>query len=168
MKLVESIFDISYLVLVISLGLRLIFEDNRQAKLFAIMAMILGIGDSFHLIPRVISHLSPGGLEANVSALSWGKFVTSITMTIFYILYYYFYRNQSKDYDNKKKFLVYILATIRILLTLMPQNNWGSANESYAWGIYRNIPFLILGIFLIIWSYREKEKPGLKLSLIHI
>lgn len=162
MKLGESIFDISYLVLVISLGLRLIFEDNRQAKLFAIMAMILGIGDSFHLIPRVISHLSPSGLEANVSALSWGKFVTSITMTIFYILYYYFYRNQSKDYDNKKKFLVYILATIRILLTLMPQNNWGSANESYAWGIYRNIPFLILGIFLIIWSYREKEKPGLK------
>lgn len=44
----------------------------------------------------------------------------------------------------------------------MPQNNWGSANESYQWGIYRNIPFLIMGILLIIWSYKEKEKPGLK------
>lgn len=162
MKLGESFFDIGYLILVIAFGVRLLLEKNKEAKLFGIMAILLGAGDSFHLLPRVISHLSPGGFEANLAALSWGKFVTSITMTIFYVLYYYFYRSQSKDLDNKKKILVYGLAIIRIILVLMPANNWGGANESYIWGIYRNIPFAILGLVLIIWSYKEKEKPGLK------
>lgn len=162
MKIGESLFDISYLILAIALGINLVLEDRKEAKLFGIMAIILALGDSFHLIPRIVSHLSPGGFEANINALSWGKFVTSITMTIFYVLYYYFYRKQTGDYDNKKKILVYVLAVIRILLALMPQNNWGTANEAYEWGIYRNIPFLILGILLIIWSYKEKEKPGLK------
>lgn len=162
MKIVESLFDIAYLTLVIALGLRLLLEDGKQAKLFGLMAIILGLGDSFHLLPRVISHLSPGGFDAHIAALSWGKFVTSITMTIFYILYYYFYRNQTGDIDNKKKIIVYLLAAIRIILVLMPQNKWGGRDESYTWAIYRNIPFLILGILIIIWSYKEKDKPGLK------
>ena len=162
MQIGESIFDISYLVIVVALGIRLLLEEGKEAKLFGIMAIILGVGDSFHLIPRVISHLSPGGFEANVSALSWGKFVTSITMTIFYVLYYYFYRKQSGDKDDKKKILIYALAIIRVILVLMPANNWGGANESYAFGIYRNIPFAIMGLFLIIWSYKQKQNPGLK------
>ncbi|WP_394022934.1 DUF2871 family protein [Anaerococcus martiniensis] len=162
MQLGESLFDIGYLALVVALGVRLLLENSKEAKLFGIMAIVLGIGDSFHLLPRVVSHLSPGGLAAHTSALSWGKFVTSITMTIFYVLYYYFYRKQSGDYDYKKKILIYALAIIRIILVAMPQNNWGGSNESYQWGIYRNIPFLIMGILLIIWSYKQKEKPGLK------
>lgn len=162
MQIFESLFDIAYLGLVMALGIRLVLEDRKEAKLFGIMAIILGLGDSFHLLPRIISHLSPGGFEAHVATLSWGKFVTSITMTIFYILYYYFYRKQSGDNDNRKKIIIYALAAIRIILVLMPQNNWGRPDESYTWGIYRNIPFAIMGLLLIIWSYKEKEKPGLK------
>ena len=126
------------------------------------MAIILGLGDSSHLLPRVISHLSSGGFGAHIVALSWGKFVTSITMTIFYILYYYFYRKQGGDTDNKKKNIIYAIVAIRIILVLMPQNKWGGVDESYTWGIYRNIPFAIMGLLLIIWSYKEKEKPSIK------
>lgn len=162
MQIFESLFDIAYLGLVMALGIRLVLEDSKEAKLFGIMAIVLGIGDSFHLLPRVISHISPGGFDGHIGALSWGKFVTSITMTIFYILYYYFYRKQSGDYDKKKQILIYALAIIRIILVIMPQNNWGSSEESYVWGIYRNIPFAIMGLLLIIWSFKEKEKPGLK------
>lgn len=162
MQIFESLFDIAYLGLVMALGIRLVLEDRKEAKLFGIMSIILGLGDSFHLLPRVISHLSPGGVEAHVTSLSWGKFVTSITMTLFYVLYYYFYRKQSGDNDNKKKIIIYALAIIRIILVLMPQNKWGGVDESYIWGIYRNISFAIMGLLLIIWSYKEKEKPGLK------
>lgn len=85
MAIMESIFDITYLSVVLFLGIRLLLEKSKSAKLFGVMAIVLGLGDSFHLLPRVISHLSYGGFEANVSALSWGKFITSITMTIFYV-----------------------------------------------------------------------------------
>lgn len=126
------------------------------------MAIVLGLGDSFHLLPRVISHLSYGGFDANVSALSWGKFITSITMTIFYVMFYHYYSAQSKDNDTNKRNIIYVLALIRIILTVLPQNNWGTAQENYMFGIYRNIPFAIMGALLIYWCYKNRDKEGLK------
>lgn len=161
MGIFESIFDISYLAIVIALGVRLLLESRKGAKLFGIMAILLGLGDAFHLLPRVISHLSPLGFEGHAFALSWGQFVTSITMTVFYVLYYYYYRNQSGDRDNKKLIAVFALAALRIILVLMPQNNWGLMPGDYMFGIYRNIPFAILGALLIYWSYKERTKDGL-------
>ena len=162
MKVFESIFDITYLSLVIGLGVRLLIEEKKDAKLFGLMAILLGLGDSFHLLPRIISHLSPEGFEGHIVALSWGQFVTSITMTIFYILYYYYYMEKSGDRDKTKTILVYLLAAFRIGITLMPQNGWGTANPSYAFGIYRNIPFAILGGLLIYWTHKHNDKEGLK------
>ena len=161
MAIVESLFDVTYLSLVIGLGVRLLLEKSKGAKLFGIMAILLGTGDAFHLLPRIISHLNPKGFEGHSFALSWGQFVTSITMTIFYVFYYYFYRRQSGDTDNKKKIVIYILALLRVVLVLMPMNNWGSAEGNYMFGIYRNIPFAIMGLLLIYWSYKERKKDGL-------
>ena len=30
-------------------------KNNKQFKLFGIMAVVLGLGDSFHLIPRAVA-----------------------------------------------------------------------------------------------------------------
>lgn len=50
-----------------------------------------------------------------------------------------------------------------VILCLMPQNAWTSAEAPLSWGIYRNIPFTILGAVIVILFYRsvrtEKEKP---------
>ena len=162
MGIVESLFNLTYLSIVLSLGIRLLLEKSKEAKLFGIMAIILGAGDSFHLLPRIISHLSYNGFEANVFGLSWGKFVTSITMTLFYVLFYHYYKSQSGDCTTAKRNIIYVLALIRIILTVLPQNNWGTASENYMFGIYRNIPFAIMGALLIYWSYKKKDKPGLK------
>ena len=162
MKIFESLFDVIYLSVLVALGVRLLLEKTKGANLFGIMAIVLGLGDGFHLLPRVISHLSPGGFEAHAAALSWGQFVTSITMIIFYVLYYHYYRLQSNDTDNSKKWIIYGLAALRIILVLMPQNNWGSRDGNYMFGIYRNIPFLIMGILLIIWSYKKKDMACFK------
>lgn len=162
MKIFESLFDVIYLSVMVALGVRLLLEETNGAKLFGVMAIVLGLGDGFHLLPRVISHLSPGGFEAHAAALSWGQFVTSITMTIFYVLYYHYYRMQSNDTDNSKKWMIYGLAALRIILVLLPQNNWGSADGNYMFGIYRNIPFLIMGILLIVWSYKKKDVDAFK------
>ena len=162
MVMVESLFDVTYLAVVIGLGVRLLLEKVKGAKLFGIMAILLGVGDAFHLLPRIISHLSPLGFAGHTAALSWGQFVTSITMTIFYILYYYFYRRQSGDKDNKKLSEVHVLAFLRIILVLLPMNAWGTAEGNNMFGIYRNIPFAIMGGLLIYWSYQQRDKAGLK------
>lgn len=57
-------------------------KGNRQFTMFGIMAVILGSGDAFHLIPRAIS-LCTTGLENFTVQLGLGKWITSVTMTIF-------------------------------------------------------------------------------------
>lgn len=87
--IMETLFDGVYLILVISIGIIMIRKSHGQKQylLFGIMAVTLGLGDSFHLIPRAYA-LCTTGLENYTAALGIGKFITSITMTIFYILLY--------------------------------------------------------------------------------
>ena len=65
------------------------------------MTALLGAGDSFHLIPRSYALWTPSGLEANAAALGLGKFITSITMTIFYLLLYYIWRDRYQIKERK-------------------------------------------------------------------
>lgn len=167
MALMESLFDIGYLGLIIFLGLRLLLEEGFAVKRYAIMVLLLGIGDAFHLIPRIISHLSPDGFVKNVAMLSWGQFVTSITMTIFYVLFYHYYIYITKEEDKKTKLAIYTLAAIRIAIILLPQNAWGTEG-SYIFGIIRNIPFTIMGCILIYLCYKHRKLDGLKNAAYYI
>lgn len=155
--IVETLFDTVYLITVITLGIIMIRKNNqnRQYKLFGIMAVVLGLGDSFHLVPRAVA-LCTTGLENFTAALGIGKLITSITMTIFYILLYYVWRIRYRI-DGKKgiTIMVYVLSTLRIILCLFPQNGWLSANPPLNWGIYRNIPFALLGLLIVILFFQD-------------
>ncbi|MDO4277167.1 MAG: hypothetical protein Q4D16_26195 [Eubacteriales bacterium] len=156
----ETLFDTVYLTGVIILGIIMILKSkgNNQFRLFGIMAVVLGLGDSFHLIPRAYA-LCTTGLENYTFALGIGKFITSITMTIFYIILYYVWRLRYKiKGKNKLTFIVYILAIIRIVLCLFPQNAWTSADAPLTWGVYRNIPFTIMGIIIILLFYKSAKQ----------
>ena len=59
--------------------------------------------------------------------------------------------------------IVWILSIARIFLCLMPQNAWTSAEAPLSWGIYRNIPFVILGVLIVILFYTTSKKEQDKL-----
>lgn len=158
----ETLFDTIYLVGVITLGTIMILKsgNNKQYRLFGLMAVLLGAGDAFHLIPRAYALLT-NGLEANAAALGIGKFITSITMTIFYVILYHIWRLRYNIEGHKGlTFSIYILSIIRIGLCSFPQNDWLNFNPPVLWGIYRNIPFLIMGIIIIGIFYSEVKKHG--------
>ena len=161
----ETLFDIVYLVSVITLGVLMIrgSQGRRQYFLYGMMAVVLGCGDAFHLVPRAIA-LCTTGLENYTAALGVGKLITSITMTLFYVLLYYVWRLRYQVNDKKElTMIVWILALLHIVLCLMPQNAWMSAEAPLSWGIYRNIPFTILGVLIVVLFYRsakaEQDKP---------
>lgn len=156
----ETLFDVVYLVLVITVGIKMIRQSkgDRQYRLFGIMAVTLGCGDAFHLVPRAYA-LCTTGLENYTAALGIGKFITSITMTVFYILLYYVWRNRYKIEGKKEiTIAVYLMAAFRIILCLFPQNAWTRADAPLSWGIYRNIPFAILGLIVIVLFYRSAKE----------
>ena len=158
----ETLFDIVYLVSVITLGVLMIHgcKGERQFRLFGWMAVVLGAGDAFHLIPRAFA-LCTTGLENYTAALGLGKWITSITMTVFYVLLYYVWRQRYQVHgQNGLTAAVYVLAGLRIVLCMMPQNRWMSADAPLSWGIWRNIPFALLGLVVIVLFFRSARERG--------
>lgn len=158
----ETLFDVVYLATVITLGIRMIRDSNgrKQYLLFGVMAVTLGCGDAFHLVPRAIA-LCTTGLESYTAALGIGKLVTSVTMTLFYVLLYYVWRCRYRICGRREiSAAVWVLALVRIALCLMPQNAWTSASAPLSWGIYRNIPFALLGGLIVALFFRSARQHG--------
>lgn len=154
----ETVFDLGYLILALIVGIYILSKrKNKLSKLMGTSVLILGCGDAFHLIPRVLSYFIDYDFTAY---LGTGKLITSITMTIFYILMFYIYKINYKVNNKRIEYCIWGLSILRILLCLLPQNNWLTNNSSLTIGIIRNIPFVILGL-LIIKLYFDKRKKDI-------
>ena len=161
MKYGESTFDILYLIFAILTGiLILIKRRNRNDALMGTAALVLGLGDSFHLVPRVLNYF----IDSDFTwFLGFGKLVTSITMTIFYILVFLLYKSVYNRDDKNTKTIgiaIYVLAALRILLCLMPGNNWFTGEGSMLWGVLRNLPFIVIGgiVVYLFFKVRKEDK----------
>jgi len=123
---VEAIFDLLYLTAALILGLTLLLysSGNPVRTLAGVMALVLVGGDAFHLVPRILV-IRTSREEQLRKALGIGKQVTSITMTIFYLLLWQIgvLVFSPKDISGWS-YSVYVLTTIRIFLCLLPQNKW--------------------------------------------
>ena len=156
MKYGESTFDILYLLFAIIAGCVILRRArNTTEKQMGAAALILGCGDAFHLVPRVLNYFADADFTA---ALGIGKLITSITMTVFYVLLYYIWSGYYQE--EKPKLLTGItwgLAVIRIALCLFPQNGWIENSSDMTWGIIRNIPFVLLGAAVCGLYYRNRK-----------
>jgi hypothetical protein len=160
--IMETLFDVAYLSTILFLGIRMVTQTRaeKQYRLFGVMAVVLGAGDAFHLVPRAYA-LNTVGLNNMLVALGTGKLITSITMTVFYVILYHVWR--MRYYITERRGLtaaVYGLAILRIALCLFPQNGWTSADPSLTWGILRNIPFALLGLVVIVLFYQSARSAG--------
>lgn len=157
----ETVFDVLYLSFALIAGLTMFIKGKTPlVKKAGFMAALLGAGDSFHLVPRAYA-LWTAGLEANAAALGFGKFVTSITMTIFYLLLYYIWRDRYQIKDQKTLTVtMWGLSLVRIVLCLLPQNQWLTYRQPLLYGILRNVPFAIMGILIIILFAGESKKAN--------
>lgn len=151
----ESIFDVCYLIFAVISGALLLRRaaGRRDVCCFGWMTLLLGGGDAFHLIPRVLNYWLDGDFTV---ALGVGKLVTSVTMTLFYLLMEYARRERYGVSGERPVLLsVWLLAAVRIALCAFPQNEWTSASPSLTWGIVRNIPFAVLGVLTVILWFRS-------------
>ena len=158
--IIETVFDIFYLVTVLTLGIRMIRSSKAgtQFRLFGLMAVVLGAGDSFHLVPRALA-LCTTGLENYAVPLGLGKWITSVTMTVFYVLLYYVWRKRYQIEGQKDLTIaMYALSAVRIVLCMMPQNQWLTNHTPLTWGILRNIPFALLGLLVIVLFYHSARE----------
>lgn len=157
MKYGESTFDILYLIFAIAGGCVILAKaQNRTERLMGFSALILGCGDAFHLVPRVLNYFADADFTA---ALGIGKLVTSVTMTVFYVLLYYVWLGYYKETEKKgTTAAVWFLAAVRIALCAFPQNGWLQNSSDMTWGIIRNVPFVALGAVICVLFFRRRNE----------
>lgn len=159
----EAVFCIAYLVFDLIAAI-LFFENagDRQALLlFGVLTLVLGGGDAFHLVPRVVKAFC-----GDLPKVEWwsglGLMVSSITMTAFYVLLFYVWKAifPEVSYPSIMPVVIWASAAVRIILCLFPQNNWFRAEGNQAWGIYRNLPFAVTGLCLAILFFLSGNTGG--------
>ena len=161
----EAVFDVIYLSIALILGIELLLTgtSNNLRMLAGVMALVLALGDSFHLLPR-IGVIFTGREEELRGALGRGKQITSVTMTIFYLFMWEIGKlKSSSGIGEIWTYIVYILAIIRIFICLLSQNRWKDQYSPVRWGILRNIPFFMLGeIVAVLFFIYKNEMAGLR------
>jgi len=167
----EAVFDVFYLATALVLSFMLIFITSTTSTriLAGVMGLVLVFGDAFHLIPRIMVIITREE-ERLRPALGRGKQITSITMTVFYL---FLWQIGLLVFLPKSislwSYLVYLLALVRIILCFMPQNKWLERFPPFRWGVWRNIPFFLLGAIVagLFFIYRNIV-PGLSLLWLAI
>ncbi len=160
MKYGESAFDVIYLLFAIVSGCVMLSKaKNQTEKLMGTAALVLGCGDAFHLVPRVLNYFSDADLTA---ALGVGKLVTSVTMTVFYLLLWYVWLGYYREREKRSvTVLLWILSAARVILCLFPQNGWLSNSGGVTWGVIRNVPFVLLGGAVCTLYFRKRKEDRL-------
>lgn len=157
MKYGESAFCIVYLIFAVTAGMIILCRRRDDAgKLMGSAVLILGCGDAFHLVPRVLNYFTDADLTV---WLGTGKFVTSVTMTVFYLLMYRLWLVSYKRRESKAlSVCVYALSAVRVILCLLPQNGWLQNESSVVWGTVRNVPFVALGAVIVYLFFKSRKE----------
>ena len=91
--------------------------------------------------------------------LGLGKLITSVTMTVFYLLVYRVWQKAYHEPENRQMSMtLYLLAALRVILCLLPQNRWLTNDSPMLWGILRNIPFVALGCAVIHLFFLKRDQ----------
>lgn len=149
----EAIFDAAYLIFdLIAAMLFFIFSEGKTLFiLYGILTLTLCGGDAFHLVPRIIRAVR-GTNDKIKRQLGIGLQVSSITMTVFYIILMYIWKYTFPELKIPVilEAVIWISAVVRIVICMFPQNNWCTEEGNIKLSIIRNAVFAITGIGVII------------------
>ncbi len=149
----EAIFDAAYLIfdLVAAMLFFIFSKGNTLFVLYGVLTLTLCGGDAFHLVPRIIRAVQ-GSSDKIKRQLGIGLQVSSITMTVFYIILMYIWKLTFPEIALPVAIqaVIWISAVIRIVICMFPQNNWCTDEGNMKLSIIRNAVFAVTGIGIII------------------
>lgn len=167
----EAVFCIIYLLFGCIAGVSIVIcsKGTDYKLILGILTLVLASGDSFHLVPRIINAFCDK-FEKYEFWAGLGLLISSITMTIFYILLYYACRllptsDVITDTFEYMYYVLMIIAAIRIICCLFPQNNWFKKEGNARWAIIRNIPFIVVGI-ISVYGCIKVNQIGMAIAII--
>jgi len=166
--IMEIIFSFTYLIYIciivifMSKNLKKVKKDEIKTAKYILLAFLsLMIGDLGHVGARLVTFFSEN------FTLAYGIFGIGVLIEMIGLIFLFiFYTNAWRIHFNKPNNLIFKsligVGIIGLIIFTFPQNQWNTEPISYEWLIFRNIPWLILGIVLaslIIRDARAVKDP---------
>lgn len=168
---IEISFNVAYLIAVWALVILMIRRfpavaaaNKSVAKWVTIAFGLLALGDTGHVGFRAVAY-ALGNIEKSITLsgnpivlVGAGAFATSITVTLFYVMMVFVWQKRFEKRIGWFEWLLFAAAAVRLVMLLLPQNNWNSIEGPYPWSIYRNIPLAVQGLGLVYIIFRDALK----------
>lgn len=127
-------------------------------KAFGSFALTLALADGIYLLPRMYAVLTTG-IEENLNIIGWGRMGHAILVTILFLMFYDIYISRySKNKNLKLNKTLIALGIIRIIISILPGNDYFVLNPSPLFALLRFIPLAIMGALLLIAIYYHSKK----------
>ncbi len=151
---IELVLSISFIGIIAYIGYTIFASDNNTGYLHvAYSAFAIAISYFIYLTPRLLSFFMKA--ERLKSILGYTLMFKEIVITVF-LLYLLYLLNNRYSFNRKTlNYSMYVLAGIRIIVLLLPYNNWTTV-RSTSLTILSFIPFLFSGLLLVL-LYRQKS-----------
>lgn len=150
--IMEAFFDIGYLLFdLIAAVLFFVFLRKQLICVVRHSHLDLMRRRRISLGPRVIRAFR-GSSDKIKKQLGMGLQISSVTMTVFYILLMYIWKNTFPEMQIPAalEIIIWVSALVRIIVCLLPQNRWCSDNGNQKLSIIRNAVFAVTGIGVIL------------------
>jgi hypothetical protein len=161
-------FNIAYLIAIWSLvGIMIrrygqVSAANKTIAKWVLIAFgLLALGDTGHVGFRVVAY-AMGNIGTTVLLfgkhillVGAGSFATAITVTFFYAIMVFIWQERFNGRLGWFEWLLFLIAAVRLVLLMLPQNHWNSLDTPYSWSIYRNIPLVLQGLGVVYLILRD-------------
>ena len=127
-------------------------DSQEERRIFLWMFALLALGDTGHVGFRVLAY-AMGEVNAAVSwfgepvrLVGLGALSTSITVTLFYMLMVFLWRERNDARLTPFAWFLLFCGAARLVILAFPQNQWGALVPPFDWSLIRNLPLTIQGL----------------------
>jgi hypothetical protein len=167
----EVTFDIAYLIAVWALVVVMlrrfgqVAAANRTTAKWVLIAFgLLALGDTGHVGFRVVGYAlgnintTAALFEHQILLVGMGSLATAITVTLFYALMVLVWRERFGGKLGWFEWLLLAIAALRLIILVLPQNQWNNSDEPYLWSLIRNAPLVVQGLGVATLILRDAIK----------
>lgn len=133
---------------------RVIADNEAIAKLLRWGFFLLALGDTGHVGFRVWAY-GLGSLEsvvtigaAKIPLVGAGALSTAVTVTFLYMFIALVWRKQNPQSSVTQYYAIIAILIIRLVLMIIPANDWGAVVPPFGWSILRNLPLTAAGLWI--------------------
>ncbi len=144
---IKSSFYIIFLVLALIVGIKMLINSkgNILAMIFGLTILILGVGEGFHIVPRILEIFS-SDIGTYGPMMETGRFISSISIIFVYLLLFDFWRVYYRVTNIKKaKMTFMVFAVAGVVLSVILKDSTDTLLI-----VLRNIPLMFIGYFVIL------------------